>query len=55
MRGCDGEPTVKVELDTKIELNISAARAGFGTADVSVTAVGYIKYIKYCPFCGHKL
>ena len=46
MRGCDGEPMVKVELDTEI---------GYGTTDVSVTAAGYIKHISFCPFCGRKL
>lgn len=55
MRGCDGEPMVKVELDTEIKLSVSADGAGYGTTDVSVTAAGYIKHIRFCPFCGRKL
>lgn len=55
MRGCDGEPMVKVELDTEIELSVSADGAGYGTTDVSVRAAGYIKHIRFCPFCGRKL
>nr|UVX91508.1 MAG: hypothetical protein [Bacteriophage sp.] len=46
---------VKVELDTEIELSVSADGAGYGTTDVSVTAAGYIKHIRFCPFCGRKL
>lgn len=40
MRGCDGEPMVKVELDTEIELSVSA--------DGDMLAYEAV----HCPKCG---
>lgn len=55
MRQYDGEPTVKVELNTDVTLNISVDGAFRGCEDVSVTATGFIEGVSYCPFCGRKL
>lgn len=55
MRGYDGEPTVKVEIDTETELRISAGTSICGGMTASVTALGHIERIKYCPFCGKNL
>ena len=43
-RRYDGEPIVRVELDTSVE-----------TVGADVTATAYIEDIKYCPFCGEEL
>lgn len=55
MRHYDGEPTVKVELNTDVTLNISVDGAFRGCEDVSVTATGFIEGVSHCPFCGRKL
>lgn len=55
MRSYDGEPMVKVELDTDVTLDISVGRACSSCEDVSVTATGFIEGVSYCPFCGRKL
>lgn len=55
VRRYDGEPTVKVEIDTETEFRISAGTSICGGMTANVTALGHIEYIKYCPFCGKKL
>ena len=55
MRRYDGEPIVKVELDTDVTLNISVDGSFHGCEDVSVTATGFIEGVNYCPFCGRDL
>lgn len=55
VRRYDGEPTVKVELNTDVTLDISVDGAFRGCEDVSVTATGFIEGVSYCPFCGRKL
>lgn len=55
MRSYDGEPMVKVELDTDVTLDISVDGSFHGCEDVSVTATGFIEGVSYCPFCGRKL
>lgn len=55
MRHYDGEPTVKVELNTDVTLDILVDGAFRGCEDVSVTATGFIEGVSYCPFCGRKL
>ena len=55
MRRYDGEPMVKLELDTDVTLDISVGRACSSYEDVSVTATGFISGVSYCPFCGRKL
>lgn len=53
-RRYDGEPVVRVELDTSVELDVSVnGSAETGGADVTATA--YIEDVKYCPFCGEEL
>lgn len=55
MRRYDGEPMVKVELNTDVTLDISVDGAFRGCEDVSVTATGFIEGVSYCPFCGRSL
>lgn len=55
MRHYDGEPTIKVELNTDVTLDISVDGAFRGCEDVSVTATGFIEGVSYCPYCGRKL
>lgn len=55
MRGYDGEPTVKVEIDTETELSISDGTSICGGMTANVTALGHIEHIRYCMFCGKKL
>lgn len=55
VRRYDGEPTVKVEIDTDTELSISDGTSICGDMTANVTALGYIERIKFCPFCGKKL
>lgn len=55
MRGYDGEPTVKVEIDTDTELKISDGTSICGNLTANVTAVGHIEHIRYCMFCGKKI
>lgn len=52
---CDGEPIVRVELDTSVMLDISVNDSCGDTVSADVTADGYIEDIKYCPFCGEEL
>lgn len=54
-RRYDGEPTVKVEIDTETELSISNGTSICGGMTANVTALGHIEDIKYCPFCGCRL
>lgn len=54
-RRYDGEPTVKVEIDTETELSISNGTSICGGMTANVTASGHIEHIKYCPFCGCRL
>jgi hypothetical protein len=54
-RRYDGEPIVRVELDTSVMLDISVNDSCGDTAIVDVTADAYIEDIKYCPFCGEEL
>lgn len=55
MRGYDGEPTVKVEIDTDTELSISDGTQICDGITANVTALGHIEHIRYCMFCGKKL
>ena len=55
VRRYDGEPTVKVEIDTETELSISDGTSICGGMTANVTALGHIEHIKSCPFCGKKL
>lgn len=55
MRHYDGEPMVKVELNTDVTLDISVDGSFRDCEDVSVTATGFIEGVSYCPFCGCKL
>lgn len=55
MRGYDGEPTVKVEIDADTELKISAGTSICDSLTANVTAVGHIERIRYCMFCGKKV
>ena len=55
MRGYDGEPTVKVEIDTDVEFNISENTSIYGSLTANVTAVGHIEHIRYCMFCVKKI
>ena len=55
MRGYDGEPTVKVEIDTDVELSISDNTSICGGLTANVTALCHIEHIKYCMFCGKKI
>jgi hypothetical protein len=47
VRGYDGEPTVKVEIDTDVEI--------YGGLTANVTASCHIERIRYCMFCGKKI
>ncbi len=51
----DGEPIVRVELDTSVELDVSVNGSCGETVGADVTATAYIEDIKYCPFCGEEL
>lgn len=55
MRGYDGNPTVKVEIDTDVELSISDNMSICGGLTANVTAVAHIEHIRYCMFCGRKI
>ncbi|MBS5740814.1 MAG: hypothetical protein KHW77_06680 [Adlercreutzia equolifaciens] len=55
MRRYDGEPVVRVELDTSVELDVSVNGSCGETVGADVTADAYIEDIKYCPFCGEEL
>lgn len=54
-RRYDGEPIVRVELDTSVMLDISVNDSCGDTVSADVTADGYIEDIRYCPFCGEEL
>lgn len=54
-RRYDGEPIVRVELDTSVMLDISVNDSCGDTVSADVTADAYIEDIKYCPFCGEEL
>lgn len=54
-RRYDGEPIVRVELDTSVELDVSVNGSCGETVGADVTATAYIEDIKYCPFCGEEL
>lgn len=49
-RRYDGEPIVRVELDTSVELDVSVNGSCGETVGADVTATAYIEDIKYCPF-----
>lgn len=51
----DGEPIVRVELDTSVLLDVSVNGLCGDTVSADVTADAYIEDIKYCPFCGEEL
>lgn len=55
VRSYDGEPTVKVEIDTETELSISDRTSICGGMFANVTALANIEDIRYCMFCGQKL
>lgn len=55
MRRYDGEPIVRVELDTSVMLDVSVNGSCSDTVSADVTADAYIEDIKYCPFCGEEL
>lgn len=54
-RRYDGEPVVRVELDTSVELDVSVNGSPSAPAGADVTATAYIEDVKYCPFCGEEL
>lgn len=54
-RRYDGEPIVRVELDTSVELDVSVNGSCGETVGADVKATAYIEDIKYCPFCGDEL
>ena len=54
-RRYDGEPIVRVELDTSVSLDVSVNGLCGDTVSADVTADAYIEDIKYCPFCGEEL
>lgn len=51
----DGEPIVRVELDTSVMLDVSVNGSCGDSVSADVTADAYIEDIKYCPFCGEEL
>lgn len=55
MRRYDGEPIVRVELDTSVMLDVSVNGSRGDCVSADVTADAYIEDIKYCPFCGEEL
>ena len=55
MRRYDGEPIVRVELDTSVMLDVSVNGSCGDIVSADVTADAYIEDIKYCPFCGEEL
>lgn len=55
MRRYDGEPIVRVELDTSVMLDVSVNGSCGDCVGADVTADAYIEDIKYCPFCGEEL
>ena len=54
-RRYDGEPIVRVELDTSVMLDISVNDSCGDTVSADVTATACIEDIKYCLFCGEEL
>lgn len=54
-RRYDGEPIVRVELDTSVMLVRRHLGQRRDTVSADVTADAYIEDIKYCPFCGEEL
>lgn len=54
-RRYDGQPVVRIELDTDVVLDISINGSGGDSVSADVTADAYIEDIKYCPFCGEEL
>lgn len=54
-RRYDGEPIVRVELDTSVSLDVSVNGLCGDTFIADVTADSYIEDIKYCPFCEARL
>lgn len=54
-RRYDGQPVVRIELDTDVALDISINGSGGDCVSADVTATAYIEDIKYCPFCGEEL
>lgn len=54
-RRYDGQPVVRIELDTDVALDISINGLGGDCVSADVTATAYIEDIKYCPFCGEEL
>lgn len=55
MRRYDGEPIVRLELDTSVMLDVSVNGSCGDCVSADVTADAYIEDIKYCPFCGEEL
>lgn len=54
-RRYDGQPVVRIELDTDVVLDISINGSGGDSVSADVTATAYIEDVKYCPFCGEEL
>lgn len=54
-RRYDGQPVVRIELDTDVVLDISINGSGGDSVSADVTATAYIEDVKYCPFCGERL
>lgn len=54
-RRYDGQPVVRVELDTSVAVDVSVNGSYGDTVDTDVTPTAYIEDIKYCPFCGEEL
>lgn len=54
-RRYDGQPVVRIELDTDVVLDISINDSGGDSVSADVTATAYIEDVKYCPFCRERL
>lgn len=54
-RRFDGQPMIKVEIDTDMTVDAFVGGSICGALETHVTAAGQIENIKYCPFCGQKL
>lgn len=54
-RRFDGQPIIKVEIDTDMTIDAFACESICGELETHMTTAGQIENIKYCPFCGQKL
>jgi hypothetical protein len=54
-RRFDGQPMIRVEIDTDMTIEAFVGEPICGELETHVAAAGQIENIKYCPFCGQKL